>query len=211
MIFMPDCFIMNQFKLGVACGGLALAGLVGAGEIVIAAPPGSVGKTSVSNATDNRIKAQAYSQTQTNVDNAVTPTTIILVPDAGLFEPAQTGRPPDNRSKARNYLKDPNSNSTDPTVILLERAPKNSEPSRANLEKNMNKARSYADGGSATGSKPGTYVRYGTAVGVVAADGVIVFACDQITNSAGRIGDDSQSGNLFTLSLNNKLLQARCK
>lgn len=184
---------------------LATAGWVHAGEFVISAQDEQI-KNSASNAADNSTKAQTYSQSESQ-----TPATIIVTPADGMLVPPSVGRPPDNRSKARSYIKDDSLNKFEPAIIWLENSPKNMPPSRANLEKNLNKARSYSDNGTSNGIKPGTYVRYGTAVGVVAADGVIVFACEQISNTAGRIGDDSQSGNAFTLSLNNKFHQARCK
>ncbi len=199
---------MKYLKLAVTYVILLLTGVASAGEIFISPGPDSQSKSSADNATENRIKAQSYTHPEVQ-----TPSTIIVVPpEEGLLTPPSLGRPPDNRSKARNFIKDARNNTTEPTVILLDTAPKGGEPAaRVNLEKNLNKARGYADDGSTTGVKPGTYVRYGTAVGVVAADGVIVFSCEQISNTAGRIGDDSQSGNSFTLSVNNKLHPARCK
>lgn len=198
---------MKYLKLAVTYVVLMLTGVASAGEIFISPGPDSQNKNSADNATDNRIKAQAYTNPEVQ-----TPSTIIVVPpEEGLLAPPTLGRPPDNRSKARNFIKDSRNSATDPTVIFLDTAPKGGEPARVNLEKNLNKARGYADGGSSAGVKPGTYVRYGTAVGVVAADGVIVFSCEQISNAAGRIGDDTQSGNSFTLSVNNKLHPARCK
>lgn len=198
---------MKYLKLAITYVILMLTGGVSAGEIFISPAPGSQSKNSVDNATANRIKAQAYTNPEVQ-----TPSTIIVVPpEEGLLAPPTLGRPPDNRSKARNFIKDARNSTTDPTIILLDTVPKGGEPARVNLEKNLNKARGYADDGNSTGVKPGTYVRYGTAVGVVAADGVIVFSCEEISNTAGRIGDDSQSGNSFTLSVNKKLHPARCK
>lgn len=198
---------MKYLKLAITCVVLVLTGLADAGEIVISPTPGSQRIDSANNATESRIKAQAYS----NPDVQTPSTIIVLPPEEGLMTPPTVGRPPDNRNKARNYIKNGSNSTIDPTVILLDTAPKNGDPSRVNLDKNLSKARGYADGGSSNGIKPGTYVRYGTAVGLVAADGVIVFVCEQIANTAGRIGDDSQSGNSFTLSVNNKIQQARCK
>ena len=42
-------------------------------------------------------------------------------------------------------------------------------------------------------------------------DGVIVMVCDGVNNNVGRIGDDSQSGNKFTVMVNGRPTPARCK
>lgn len=204
-MYSHEISFMKYFKLTLFYTALFMSGIAHAGEIVISAQ-GQQNMNSASNAGDNRIKAQTYIQPSTQ-----STTTIIVVPADGMLSPPSVGRPPDNRNKARNYTKENSYSNSDPTIIWLENSQKNGEPSRANLERNLNKARAYSDISISTTIQPGTYIRYGTAVGLVSGDGVIVFNCEQISNTAGRIGNDTQSGDLFMVSLNNKLHQARCK
>lgn len=167
--------------------------------------PGTVPATS-----NNVNKAREYIRDNGSAPVPTSPT-IILVPEDDVMAPRGVGQPPDNRSKARDYIRDNGPSGHSPGVILLEKPAGNAESSRSNLDRTMNKARSYTDKNHVGGSKPGTTVQYGSAVGVVGADGVIVFACGDINNSAGRIGDDSQSGNLLSVVINGKLVPARCR
>jgi len=144
-------------------------------------------------------------------------TTIIIVPEdeEGFLSPPTVGAPPDNRAKARDYLRGPDSGSPATVLIVPDNAPAGAETDRGNsLERNRAKARRYSDGDASGGGsvgKPGTYIKIGTSVGVVGPDGVVDFVCDETNNVAGRIGDDTQSGNVFAIVVNGKLAKARCK
>ena len=177
-------------------------------EIVV--PWGGSTKSSSTSASESRRKARASANDAT----APTLTTIVVVPDAeedGVLSPSRMSSPSDNRTKARDY-----SHGVDPVnaaavQILIENAPNGVDTNQSNLEKNRNKARQYSEGVSSGGGKPGTHVKIGTSAGVVGADGVVVVVCDDTSNTAGRIGDDTQSGNIFAVVINGKLAKARCR
>jgi hypothetical protein len=179
-----------------------------ASEIVV--PLGGAAKSSATSASESRKKARS------SVNEASPPvsTTIILAPEAdeeGVLAPSRMGVPADNRAKARDYSRglDPANAAT--VQILIDNTEDGSDTNQRSLEKNRNKARRYSDSVSGSGSKPGTYVKIGTSVGVVGPDGVVVFVCDDTNNIAGRIGDDTQSGNFFSVVVNGKQVKARCK
>ena len=46
---------------------------------------------------------------------------------------------------------------------------------------------------------------------MMGADGIWVISCRANNNTAGRIGDDTRSGNIITVEVNGKLIKARCK
>ena len=178
-----------------------------AGQIILAEP-----------ANDKKIERLGASESRkkaiSSLDEVTPPAaTIIIVPEEeqGVLSPSGGSAPPDNRKRAKNYLLDSETGKV-PSV------PRSSEGTSIGVdtppnaaERSANKARRYLDGSSASGVKPGTTIKSGSAVGVVGTDGVVVFACDDTNNIAGRIGDDSQSGNLLTIELNGKLVKARCK
>ena len=175
------------------------------GEIILLTPPSSPHPTATA-ASENRKKAIS------SLTETPPPSSIIILPEgeSGVLSPAGVGTPTDNRNKARNYLNESVTTDQPSTVV---RPPEhvtsspNSESPRINVRNNLDRARRYA---GTMGGKPGTSVKFGTSTGVVAADGVVVIACDD-SNIAGRIGDDTQSGNVFAIVVKGKLVKARCK
>ena len=177
-----------------------------AGEIVVV-PSGSAEKSTATGASESRKKARsirtpAVSATQTNI--------IVPEEEEGVLAPSGVAAPVDNRSKARDYSR--GTDSTNSTTILVLPDGSNAETARENsLERNMNKARRYSDDGSGRKGQKGTFIKIGTAVGVMGSDGVVVYVCDDTNNAAGRIGDDTQAGNVFTVMVGGKPVKARCK
>ena len=188
------------------------AGVKLAGEIVVV-PSGGAARNSATGASESRKKARS----SRNDPSATTTTTIIVVPEEeeGVLSPSGMGAPPDNRAKARDYSRGSDSGSPATVLILPDNAPDGTETARDSLEKNRSKARRYSEGdtgnGGGNGGKAGTYVKVGTSVGVVGPDGVVIFVCDDTNNIAGHIGDDTRSGNVFSIVINGNLVKARCK
>lgn len=178
------------------------------GEIIVPLGGNSKGSSS-SNASESRKKARAAVD---KADNQPIEGVIVEAEEPeGILSRARVGVPTDNRAKALNY-----SNGGDggrlPTIRSpMDAAPGSIEASRANLERNRERAQRYSDGAVSAAGKTGTFVKIGTEVGVVDAEGVIVVTCDATNNTAGRIGDDTQSGNFFSVVVNGKLAKARCK
>ncbi|OGQ88201.1 MAG: hypothetical protein A2512_02555 [Deltaproteobacteria bacterium RIFOXYD12_FULL_56_24] len=161
--------------------------------------------------TDNSEKARSYLNEETS---ETSPPSIVIIPDwedEGILSPRVLEMPQDNRSKARDYIRNRDPRQGLPTIIIPP-AGSRTNPTRDAAEKQRNKARSYLDGwDGAAGIKPGTSIQIGTTVGVAGKDGVIVFDCSTISNVAGRIGDDLQSGNEFIVVINRKNYRARCR
>ena len=177
-------------------------------EIVV--PWAGATKSSATSASESRRKARA------SANDAVPPvlTTIVVVPEAeeeGVLSPSRMSTPSDNRTKARDYSRGVDPANATTVQILIDNTVSGVETNQSNLEKNLNKARQYSEGASNTGGKSGTRLKVGTSVGVVGADGVVVVVCDDTNNTAGHIGDDTQSGNIFSIVINGKLSKARCK
>jgi hypothetical protein len=193
--------VLNSFK--VFAGEIVLAPVVNTGNTVHSQSNQTPSNVS---ATIQREKAAAYS----GADNQQLPT-IIVAPEVQLLAPSSTGKPPDNRNKAKNYIKDANSASQPVTIIYPNKSSTGADTPRESLDKNLSKARRYSENGTTGVSKPGTFIKYGSATGVIGADGVVVFSCGDINNSAGVIGDNSQSGNSLSVVVNGKVLQARCQ
>jgi hypothetical protein len=177
-----------------------------ASEIVVT-PLGGSTQESASGASRNRQKAQSAA----HVGTAPIPVMIVTEEEDGVLTPAQMGAPADNRDKARSYSRETGAGHPAPLRIITDNAVDGSDSARDNLERNRNKARRYAEGVSGSNTKAGTYIKVGPSTGVVGADGVVVFACEDTNNIAGRIGDDTQSGNIFSVVINGKTIKARCK
>ncbi len=177
-----------------------------ASEIVVT-PLGGSTQGSASGASRNRQKAQSAA----HVGTAPTPVMIVTEEEDGVLTPAQMGAPADNRDKARSYSRETGAGHPATLQIITDNAVDGTDSARDNLERNRNKARRYAEGASGSNTKAGTYIKVGPSTGVVGADGVVVFACEETNNIAGRIGDDTQSGNLFSVVVNGKMIKARCK
>lgn len=184
-----------------------------AGEIIVVPSVGAQ-KNSATSASENARKARAAR----NDPSATAPATIIIVPEEeeGVLSPPGVSAPPDNRVKAKDYSRGVNPNSSTTVLILPDGVADGTETSRGeSLERNRSKARQYSDGdvdgNRGNGGKAGTIVKMGTSVGAVGSDGVIVFVCDDTNNVAGRVGDDTKSGNVFSVVINGRLTKARCK
>lgn len=177
-----------------------------AGEIVVV-PSGTAVKSTATGASDNRKSARAIR------DPAASKTqTIIIVPEdeEGVLSPSMVPAPADNRSKARDYSRGTDSNGSTTVIIVPEDSGAETDRGRS-LSRNRSKARRYSDDGAGVSTQTGSVVKIGTAVGIMGADGVVVYACDDVNNAAGRIGDDSQAGNVFTVMVGSKQVRARCK
>ena len=108
---------------------------------------------------------------------------VIIVPaEDSYMTPGRTSIPPDNRSKARE-----------------------------SVSRNLSKARRYGQDQQDESTNKGKFTQIGTTIGVVGKDGVMLIVCDGVNNNAGRIGDDTQSGNVFSIIINGKTTMARCK
>lgn len=204
----------------VWCGGNAGAaeemfwheGVKLAGEIIVV-PSAGAQKNSATSASESARRARAAR----NDPSATAPATIIIVPEEeGVLSPPGVSAPPDNRVKARDYSRGVNSNGSTTVLILPDGVSDGAETTRGEiLERNRSKARQYSDGdidgNKGNGGKTGTIVKMGTSVGAVGSDGVIVFVCDDTNNVAGRVGDDTKSGNVFSVVINGRLTKARCK
>lgn len=179
-----------------------------AGEIIVV-PSAGAQKNSATSASESARKARAAR----NDPSATAPATIIIVPEEeGVLSPPGVSTPPDNRVKAKDYSRGVSSNGSTTVLILPDGVPDGAETSRGEiLERNRSKARQYSDGDIGNGGKTGTIVKMGTSVGAVGSDGVIVFVCDDTNNVAGRVGDDTKSGNVFSVVINGRLTKARCK
>jgi len=202
------------------CGGSAGAaeeifwheGVKLAGEIIVVPSVGAQ-KNSTTSASESARKARAAR----NDPSATAPATIIIVPEEeGVLSPPGVSAPPDNRVKAKDYSRGVNSNGSTTVLILPDGVSDGAETSRGEiLERNRSKARQYSDGdidgNKGNGGRTGTIVKMGTSVGAVGSDGVIVFVCDDTNNVAGRVGDDTKSGNVFSVVINGRLTKARCK
>ncbi|MCF8211067.1 MAG: hypothetical protein K9K38_16940 [Rhodoferax sp.] len=177
-------------------------------EIVLPGSSPSGSSHSATNATEARKKARE------SVTDRLEPMQAIIIeePDQdGLVSRPRLGAPKDNRSKAAAYSNDKLPDRT-PFIVVPHDAPLGSvESTRDGVNKNLNKARRYTQDEYGVDVKAGTFVKIGTAMGVVGPDGVVVVLCDQISNTAGRIGDDLRSGNTFTIVINGKVNRARCK
>lgn len=164
--------------------------------------------TTTNNAADMRAKAQASART--NDSPIPVGSTILIIPEGDDDVLSRARANSSSSIKMRDTHRSTTSNSTSPIVIIYPENPSN-DNSRLNLERNLNKSRQYSESSSYSHEKVGTHVKSGTSVGVMGADGVLVFNCEKTNNTMGRIGDDSLSGNIFNISINNKTLKARCK
>jgi hypothetical protein len=177
-------------------------------EIIVPLGGSSKGSSS-SNASEPRKKARAALEKTENptVEGVI----VELEEPEGILSRARVGVPTDNRAKALNYLNGSEGGRVQMVRPPIEAAPGTIEATRSNLERNRDKAHRYSEDGSSAAGKTGTFVKIGTEVGVVGSDGVIVVTCESTNNTAGRIGDDTQSGNYFSVVVNGKLAKARCK
>ena len=82
---------------------------------------------------------------------------------------------------------------------------------KENASRNASKAKRYVQDPQDEASNTGKFFQFGATTGVMGKDGVIVMVCDGVNNNVGRIGDDSQSGNKFTVMVNGRPTPARCK
>lgn len=131
--------------------------------------------------------------------------TIIVVPEdeeAGVLTPGRGGAAPSsagsNRLKARKYQQN-GSLSPDSGVLVIE--PQSDESTTAARAKdNRARANSYAKGDLQS-----------ILTGKVGADGIPLVVCKGVNNQAGRIGDDVESGSVFTIIQNSRPTKVRCQ
>ena len=181
-------------------------------ELVLPDASSSSGQNSRSTSaadSERRNKARAA---LLNAESAVesSPTIQVIQDNESYMSPGTSSAPPDNRRKAREYLQD---NSTQILVIpkVGTETPSTTGGNRENASRNLNKARRYAQDQDDGPTNTGKFVQIGTSMGVVGKDGVIDIVCDGVNNNAGRIGDDSKSGSMFTIMVAGKPALARCK
>jgi hypothetical protein len=180
--------------VSVLCAGSAMAKSVwgvshGArllSEIVLSAGEVLTNKPSSSRST-SEAATESRNRAREAIADAALPNdeiaTIIIAPDEdSSMTPGRSSVPPDNRSKASE-----------------------------NVSRNLNKARRYAQDQQDGPTNKCKFAQFGTTTGVLGKDGVMLIVCDGVNNNAGRIGDDSQSGNVFSIIINGKTTMARCK
>ena len=136
----------------------------------------------------------------------------ILTEEEGFLVPGRSSAPPDNRIRAKEYLQ----NDADVNKVIITSQPVmepdgDAKTTRDNLNRNLAKARRYSQDQQDEPGSTGKFFEFGTTTGVMGKDGVIVMACNGVNNNAGRIGDDTQSGSVFTVMVKGKPYQARCK
>lgn len=197
-------------------GCVALAALImhlhaGAGAILLEAPATPAPSAAVNQA--DRARAHTVQE-------------LDAMPTVELVEPAAARSPSgrsatDARARSKRFLSNNGVETTESNVPLapVPAATLGANPASVTnpaahtqrTESALAKARRYANGGDASAPKAGLFVRLGTAVGVVGADGVIVFACSDTDNIAGRVGDSVKPGSLFTVLMNGRATPARCR
>jgi hypothetical protein len=188
------------------------SGLHVLGEIVV--PDGSSSRSQNSRST-SPTAAETRSHARAALLNAEasaesSPTIQVIQDEESYMTPGTSSAPPDNRRKAREYSQD------NPTQILVTPKWGTENPSatggnKENASRNLNKARRYSQDQDDGPTNTGKFVQIGTSMGVVGKDGVIEIVCDGVNNNAGRIGDDSKSGSMFTIMVAGKPAIARCK
>ena len=135
---------------------------------------------------------------------------VIVVEEDSYTAPGRNGVPPDNRRKAREYSQ--GEGGVNPVIVLTKPGSETSVPSaREGHSRNVNKAQRYLMDQDDGPTNSGKFTQSGTTMGVMGKDGVILMVCDGVNNTAGRIGDDTQSGNVLTILINGKPTPARCK
>lgn len=198
-------YLLSSILYGVNTYALA--------EIVL---PGSGNNNSISRskdaASDARQKAkEAVSETPTTSLKELQ-NLISAQEEDGYMLPGRSSAPPDNRARAKEYIQ--NEAEKNKLIIITQPGSESSGDenfNKDNASKNVNKAKRYLQDQLDEPVNTGKFYQYGTATGVMGADGVIVMTCDGVNNNAGRIGDDTQSGSVFTINIKGKAFLARCK
>lgn len=183
------------------CSGATVAaswpeGYLLAGEIILAPTRNGSGGSAASSE-NNRDRARAY---QSGSSNSGSGSVVVPEEEEGLLSPRGATSPADNRAKARDYLRGVAPPGSNQVLIAPEQHDAGTtETARGQLEKNRSKARAYMKSDSSI-----------DVVGV-GADKLPVVVCRDIDNVSGRIGDDSQSGNIITITRDGRSMKARCK
>ena len=155
---------------------------------------GALAPRSVQNLPENRAKAQAYQKG----DAYIAPPLIRILPRTDPSKPITNREHLElNRSKAQSYQR--GDDYTPQTQILITPSPEYSKPTnnQEHLESNRYKAMGYMKGDSQ---------------GVFGADGLLIVTCRDTGSVAGRIGDDSRSGNVInTIDSLGRQIKVRCK
>ena len=135
---------------------------------------------------------------------------VIVLEEDSYIAPGSNGALPDNRRKAKEYSQ--GESDVSPVIVLTKPGSETSVPSaRESQRRNVNKAQRYLTDQDDEPTNSGKFTRSGTTMGVMGKDGVILIVCDGVNNTAGRIGDDTQPGNVLTILINGKPTPARCK
>lgn len=191
-------FILTAPNLLAAEWNDMSSGIQLAGEIIVSPQGGASAAPDASDLID-----RARSQRQDDVPGA---TTIILIPEPGIFEqgvltPGPSGFPnsaKSNRLKAKKYQQD-GSAGADTGIILIEPA-EDDATAQGRARSNRARANSYANGDLKS-----------VLTGKVGTDGIPIVVCKGVNNQAGRIGDDVESGNVFSIFQNGRPVKVRCQ
>jgi hypothetical protein len=130
--------------------------------------------------------------------------------EESILLPGRSSAPPSQRARARGYLQEGNQGLPRPSEPFNVQ-PFEESSTKENAQRNQSKARKYLQNQDGEPVNTGKFVQIGTTRGVVGKDGVIEMVCDGVNNHAGHIGDDTRSGNLFTIMISGKPAKARCK
>jgi hypothetical protein len=132
--------------------------------------------------------------------------------EEGFMLPGRSSAPPDNRARAKEYIQ--NESDANKLIIITQPGAESSgdaNSSKENASRNANKAKRYLQDQPEEATSTGKNFQFGASTGVMGKDGVIVMPCDGVNNNVGLIGDDSKSGNLFSVIVNGRSVPARCK
>lgn len=171
-----------------------------AGEIIVA-PPGNNNQVSEGDA--SRMREAARDQRK---GKSPLPVIILDETEEGVLSPRRgPSSPADNAGRARNQrLEGDSSEGTLPSIIMgplppdVSPSPTNSA-SAQKAHSNRVRAIEYRKGDQ---SAP---------VSARGGDGLPIVDCTNVENVAGRIGDDTKSGNIIILIQNRNQIKARCR
>jgi hypothetical protein len=175
----------------------AFAGNQFAGEIIVS--PQIDINSSHTNASDQVDRARSNRK-----DEAPNATTIIILPegaDQGVLTPGHSGTQPNAQSirlKARKYQQN-GSQSSEPGALRFELS-EDETTAQGQARDNRKRASNYAKGDLKS-----------ILTGKVGADGIPIVVCKGVNNQAGRIGDDIESGSVFSVVQNGRSVKVRCQ
>jgi hypothetical protein len=167
------------------------------GEIIVA--PQNDNSAPHTNASEQIDRARSYRK-----DETPSASTIIIIPensDQGVLTPGRSGAPnsaQSNRLKARKYQQN-GAQSTDSGILAIE-LPEDETTLQGQARDNRKRASNYAKGDLKS-----------ILTGKVGADGIPIVVCKGVNNQAGRIGDDIESGSVFSIVQNGRSVKVRCQ